>query len=93
MVTYGLSLKNEASTSSSLSKFFKATLSSSPSPCKSFKTQDSNTKSLKNLKANREPLKVNISKAQGFKTKANKPQPHHAFMYHNKRHTHMHDKP
>ena len=39
------------------------------------------------------PQKANVTKAQGFKAKGKKPQPYHAYMYHNKRHTHMHIRP
>lgn len=90
---FGLGFFNGASTSLSHSKFVKATLSSSSTPYESFKAQDFKTESLINPSAKGKPLKANVSKAQAFKSKGNKPQPHHAFMYHNKRHTYMHFRP
>ena len=58
---HGLDFFNGASTSSSLSKFVEATLTSSFISCESFKPQDSKTKSLINPSANGKPLKANIS--------------------------------
>ena len=90
---FQLGFSNGASTSSSPPKSIKATLTSSSLLCESSKAQDSKTNNLKNLNAIGKPLKANIPKAQDFKAKAKKLQPHHAFMYHNKMHTHMHDRP
>ena len=90
---FQLDFSNGTSISLSPRKSIKATLTSSSLPCEIFKAQDSKTNNLKNLNTSGKPLKANIPKAQDFKAKAKKPQPHYAFMYHNKKHTHMHDRP
>lgn len=82
---FGLDFSNKGSTSSSPPKFIKATLASSPIHCESFKAQDFKAKSLMNLNVKGKPHKANHQKAQ-----SKKPKSHPAFIYHNKRHTHIH---
>ena len=83
---FELGFTNGVSTSSSPSKFVQATLSSSLIPYESSKAQDSKTKSFKN--PNAKPQKARHQRDQLKKAKS-----HHAFMYHNKRHIHMHFRP